>query len=201
MKDCEGTILYVGKSRNLKHRVSSYFSPRALCHPKIARIHERLHSIEVRRTDNEIEALLLEMRLIKNFRPPVNLQAEIHERQADRHEGRNLLLFVVDAEKNRAKISLFRNGTFAGRLSASMGRPPSKRLQERLKSLFFARGRRRNRRGEIWEKEIVSRWLTANQKRLNYFDIHEVEDFAAVLERLQHYLSDPDKLTHKVYYR
>ena len=69
MKDREGTILYVGKSHNLKRRVSSYFTPRALCYPKIARIHEQLYSIDVRRTDNEIEALLMEMRMIKDFRP------------------------------------------------------------------------------------------------------------------------------------
>jgi len=124
MKDCDGTILYVGKSRNLKRRVSSYFTRRALCQPKIARIHERLHSLDVRRTDNEIEALLMEMRLIKDFRPAINLQTEIHQRQADRHVGRNLLLFVTDAEKNGVKIYFFRNGIFAGRNSASLGRPP-----------------------------------------------------------------------------
>lgn len=72
---------------------------------------------------------------------------------------------------------------------------------DKLKSLFFTQSRSRKRQGEIWEKEIVSRWLTANRKRLNYFDVNEVGDFASVLERLRHYLYDPDRLTHTVYYR
>ena len=98
-------------------------------------------------------------------------------------------------------IYFLRNGIFSGRHSASLGRPPSRRLREKLKSLFFTQSRSRKRQGEIWEKEIVSRWLTANRKRLNYFDVNEVGDFASVLERLRHYLYDPDRLTHTVYYR
>jgi hypothetical protein len=201
MKDFEGTILYVGKSRNLKRRVSSYFSPRALCHPKIARIHEQLHSIEVFKTDNEIDALLMEMRMIKDFRPAINLQTEIHKAHAGRHEGRNLLIFVVDADQNGVKIYFLRNGIFAGRYSASLGRPPSRKLREKLKSLFFTQGGSRKRQSEIWEREIVSRWLSANQKRLNYLDVDEAGELAAALELLRHYLNDPDRLMRKVYYR
>jgi hypothetical protein len=201
MKDRAGDILYVGKSRNLKRRVSSYFTPRAPRDPKIARIHEQLHSIEIRRTDNEIEALLMEMRTIKDFRPAINLQTEIHERQADRHQGRDLLLFVPDAEQKGVEIYFLLDGAFVGRQYALLGRPPSMRLREKLRSLFFTQGRSRKRKGEIWQKEIVSRWLAANRKRLNYLDVNEVGDFASVLERLRQYLYDPDRLTRKVSYR
>jgi predicted GIY-YIG superfamily endonuclease len=201
MKDREGTVLYVGKSRNLKRRVSSYFSPRALGQPKIARIHERLYSIEVEQTGNEVEALLLEMRLIKRFRPAVNLQTEIHARRANRHEGRNLLLFVADAESRGVRIYFFRNGIFAGKQAAPMRHPPSKRLREKIRSLYFNQGRGRKRRGETWEKEIVSRWLTANQRRLNCLDVDEAKNFEAVLDLLRNYLCDPERLMHKVYYR
>jgi hypothetical protein len=200
MKNREGTILYIGKSSNLKRRVSSYFTQRAPCNPKITKIHTQLHSIEICATDNEIEALLLEMRLIKDFRPAINLQTEIHERQVDRHAGRNLLLFVVDEKQKGVRIYFLRNGIFPGRCAASLGGLPSKRLKQKLKSIFFTRSRRR-RQGEIWEKEIVSRWFAANQRRLNYLDVDDMKGFAAVLERLRNYLCDPDKLMHKVYYR
>ncbi len=201
MMDFRGKILYAGKSRNLRRRVSSYFTPRALSQPKIARIHERLHSIEILKTDNEVEALLMEMRMIKDFRPPINLQTEVHEPQEARHEGRNLLFLVADAERKRANIYLFRNGIFAGKHSAPLGRSLSKRLREKLESLFFTQGGGSKRRGEAWEKEIVSRWFKANQRRLNYVDVDEIADFKALLLRLQNYLRDPDKLESKVYYR
>jgi hypothetical protein len=201
MRDRAGTALYVGKSRNLKRRVSSYFTPRALNHPKTARMHERLYSIDVHRTDNEIEALLTEMRMIKELRPDINLQTEIHRRKGGHHQSGNLLLFVVDAEPKGVKIYFLHNGLFAGRHSASLGRPPSKRLREKLKSLFFTRGTSRKPKGKDWEKEIVFRWLAANRKRLNYLDLDEAGNFASVLERLRLYLCDPDKLARKVYYR
>jgi len=200
MMDFRGRILYVGKSRNLKRRVSSYFTPRALSHPKIAKIYAHLRSIEILKTDNEVEALLMEMRVIKDFRPPINLQTDVHGPQGARHEGRNFLVLAVDAQGKRVNIYLFRNGIFAGRHLAPLGRSPSKRLRERLESLFFTQGGGK-RRGEAWEKEIVSRWFKANQRRLNYMDVDETADFQALLSRLRNYLCDPDKLENKVYYR
>ena len=201
MMDFGGKILYVGKSRNLRRRVSSYFTPRALSQPKIAKMHAHLHSIEILKTDNEVEALMMEMRMIKDFRPPINLQAEIHGRKAARHEGRNLLLFAADAGMKRVAIYIFKDGVFSGRHSAPLGRPPSKRLIAEIESRFFAEGKARRRRGELWEKEIVSRWFAANQRRLNYLDVDEAGDFTALLARLRHYLCDPDRLARKVYYR
>jgi hypothetical protein len=201
LKDSTGTIVYVGKSRNLKRRVASYFTPNALSYPKIARIHRQLHSIDLCRTDNEIEALLLEMRMIRDFRPAINLQAEIHARRADRHQGRNVLLFAVNHEQKQARIYFLRDGIFTGRYSAALGRPPSKRLREKVKSGFFSRRRSRKKDSEAWEKEIVSRWFAVNRKRLNYLDIDDAGNLGSALDRLRDYLCDPDRLTRKVYYR
>jgi hypothetical protein len=201
MKNHTGSIIYVGKSRSLRRRVSSYFTPRALGDPKTARIHKHLYSVDAFTTGNEIEALLMEMRMIKDFRPPVNLQTEIRERQTPYPERRNLLLFSVDAGKNGVQIYFLRNGIFAGRLSSSLGRAPSKRLCAKIKSLFFVSPSDKKRREEDWEKEIIRRWFAANQKRLNYLDVDRAGDYDSVLKLLHQYLNDPDKLMHKVYYR
>jgi hypothetical protein len=201
MKDCEGTVLYVGKSRNLKRRLYSYFTPRALHNSKTARIHERLYSIDVLTTGNEVEALLTEMRMIRKFRPAVNLQTEIHGRKEKSHQGDNLLLFVVGEGQKRVKIYFLRNGMFAGRHSASLGHAPSKRLRERLQSVFFALERTGKQKGEGWEKELVFRWLAANRKRLNCLDVDAAGSSTSALELLRRYLCDPDGLACKVYYR
>ncbi len=72
MFDEEGGILYVGKAKNLKNRVSSYFRSNALDSKTMALV-SRIQKIETTVTGSETEALLLEQSLIKEYKPPYNI--------------------------------------------------------------------------------------------------------------------------------
>ncbi|MGE8296560.1 MAG: excinuclease ABC subunit UvrC [Pseudomonas sp.] len=72
MFDSEGRLLYVGKAKNLKKRLSSYFRKTGQA-PKTAALVARIAQIETTITANETEALLLEQTLIKEWRPPYNI--------------------------------------------------------------------------------------------------------------------------------
>lgn len=67
-----GQVLYVGKARNLKRRVGSYFN-RSGQSPKTERMLSFLEHIEVNLVHTEVEALVLENNLIKQYRPPYNI--------------------------------------------------------------------------------------------------------------------------------
>lgn len=71
MKDDLGNIIYVGKSKALKRRVSSYFGGGKKS-KKVVRMVRCIRDFEVRYTDTELEALLLECRLIKEIKPIYN---------------------------------------------------------------------------------------------------------------------------------
>ncbi len=72
MFDEKGEILYVGKAKNLKNRVSSYFRSSALDNKTLALV-SRICHMETTVTSSETEALLLEQSLIKELKPPYNI--------------------------------------------------------------------------------------------------------------------------------
>jgi hypothetical protein len=200
MRSRAGEVIYIGKSANLRRRVRSYFHARALSDGKVARIHSQLYSLEFFTCATEIEALLLEIRMIRDFHPLINLQEEVHE-QPDRYgHGRNLLILVPVG--NVVEVYFLKDGVFAARQSVPFATAPGKKLRGRIQSVFFGSGKKCwSRLKEPWECEIVSRWFSANRRQLNYVDIHESGSFEAVLGKLESYLNDPDRLSHKVYYR
>lgn len=68
----DGSILYIGKAKNLKARLSSYFRRTGLSLKTVALV-ARIHRVEVTITATEAEALILEQNLIKANRPPYNI--------------------------------------------------------------------------------------------------------------------------------
>lgn len=73
MKDQEGTIIYVGKAKNLSNRVKSYFRTNKSHSEKTKIMVSKVSEFEYIITDNEMEALILEMNLIKKYRPRYNI--------------------------------------------------------------------------------------------------------------------------------
>jgi excinuclease ABC subunit C len=75
MKDRFGTVIYVGKARDLRKRVSSYFQPsrRLGWDPKFRALVEGICDFDYHTVRSEPEALLLESRLIKEFHPRYNV--------------------------------------------------------------------------------------------------------------------------------
>lgn len=90
-----GELLYVGKAKNLKNRVSSYFV-KNIEHPKTLALVARIYDIETLIVRSETEALLLEQNLIKLHRPPYNIMLR---------DDKSYVYIFVSADKPYPRIA------------------------------------------------------------------------------------------------
>ena len=72
MKDAAGRVIYVGKAKNLRARAGSYFLKAAAEDPRTARLVQEIRDIDFLEAESEIDALLVEARLIKDIQPKYN---------------------------------------------------------------------------------------------------------------------------------
>lgn len=101
MKDRLGQIIYVGKAKSLKKRVSSYFirSRAATAQPKIRALIDLIHDLDTIEVRSEPEALLLEGKLIKEWKPKYN---------TDFVDDKRFLLVRVDLASELPRFALTR---------------------------------------------------------------------------------------------
>src|SRR3972149_79748 len=78
MKDEDNKIIYIGKAKNLRNRVRSYFLKNQ--NYKTQKLVQKIHDIEFILTDNEGEAFLLEANMIKRYRPVFNIELKDQQR-------------------------------------------------------------------------------------------------------------------------
>ncbi len=72
MKDAAGRVIYVGKAKDLRNRAGSYFLKAATEDPRTAPLVREIRDLDYIPTESEVDALLLEARLIKDIQPPYN---------------------------------------------------------------------------------------------------------------------------------
>jgi excinuclease ABC subunit C len=106
MKDSDKKIIYIGKAKNLKNRVRTYFNKNQ--NYKTQKLVENISDIEFILTDNESEAFLLESNMIKKYRPRFNIELKDQQRYT--------YLRISDEKYPRLLVSRrTRDGKFLGK--------------------------------------------------------------------------------------
>ena len=108
MKDRLGQTIYVGKAKDLKKRVSTYFQASrklTIAQPKVKAMIDLIHDFETILVKSEAEALLLEGQLIKKYKPRYN---------TDFTDDKRFLLVRVDLRETLPRFRLTRNRTDSG---------------------------------------------------------------------------------------
>ena len=99
MKDATGKIIYVGKAKNLRKRLASYFRPPEYLTVKTRVLVSKIQRIDTLQTGSEKEALLLEASLIKKHRPRYNIVLR---------DDKQYLLFKLDKRSEFPRLTITR---------------------------------------------------------------------------------------------
>ena len=187
-KDARGNLLYIGKAKSLKKRVSSYFNnkTRKQENNKTNELVKKIKEVEVITTKNEMEALLLEASLIKRNQPPYNIDlkgssgryaylkitAEKHPRvavarnQSDLRDGKVFGPYTSAAARKQAQYWA------SAILAAQPGDhwPPPSHLLRQLKAGGLASG-----------KNLTEEELAANRKKAEQFLRGNIQELTSAL--------------------
>ena len=174
MKDEAGNVIYVGKTKDLRARVSSYFASTADRDPKTQSILNALHDLDFERTATELEALMREAALIAEHAPRYNAQAEVHERQAP-YAKSNDLIMVCPAGQAGVDLLFTTRGDLLERKTLGEEDLDAAELAEDIRRLYFhgspaiasaaAQGR------GCSDREIAASWVEANRDRAITIDV------------------------------
>lgn len=150
--DAEGELVYVGQSRRLRRRVSSYFRATLPPESRQGRIAARVHRIEITTEGSGLAAQVREASEIRRLRPRANTQRTVREREVAVPWRGARLVVLPAANPRKREVFFVRDGQVVDRRSMSAG-PAGLRLARTLIARYFFERPPRRRRARPPEGE------------------------------------------------
>ncbi|MDE2797648.1 MAG: GIY-YIG nuclease family protein [Gemmatimonadota bacterium] len=170
MRDREGGVIYVGKAVNLRRRVGSYFARRSERPEKTQRILDRIWSMEVETVGSELEALLLESKLIALCQPEFNTQLDVHKRDAELGNLKNIVLILPSAELDCVELFCVVNDTSFFQVRANKDLCDWEVIERTLHEFYFLEELESDlETGDSFE--ILKSWMVAKRDAINWVDM------------------------------
>lgn len=170
MRDREGGVIYVGKAVNLRQRVGSYFARRSERPKKTQQILDRIWSMEVETVGSELEALLLEAKLIALCQPEFNTQLDVHKRDVELGNLKNIVLILPSAEQDCVELFCVVNSTSFAQVRARKDLWDWEGVERTLHEFyFFAELESDLETGDAFE--ILKSWMVAKRDAVNWVDM------------------------------
>ncbi|TVM04060.1 MAG: hypothetical protein CV087_02400 [Candidatus Brocadia sp. WS118] len=209
MKDKHGEVIYVGKAKNLRTRVGSYFwnTPDRL--QKITDLLRNVYSIEYEVAGSELSAMLTEYRLIQRYRPRLNQQLEVHERPARYGKLRNFIVILPSSSEKNLELFFAREGLPLKQYEVLKDAVDFSTVERILDTLYCGAETHGNSpmhanadenfqndclpdRMESGERDIVLSWLEANKDHVNYINLDAVCTKEACMNLVKDYIRDEE---------
>ena len=194
MRDQQGRVIYVGKSVSLRDRVGTYFSRRSERPEKTKRILDRIWSVEVETVGSELEALLLEARLIRLCRPEFNTQVDVHDRASGAAADGDFVLLLPSVEPDSVELFCIGEGRPPEQHRARRDLSDWEGVSRQVRALYFGNDEPPGPLAEddAADLEILRSWVARNMDAVNRVDMQAVGGPDEALRVLEDYVRGCD---------
>lgn len=200
MQDGQGKIFYVGKAKNLKSRVESYFVNRFEMDEKGKAILNRIVDLTYEQVGSELEALLLENQYINEFQPDLNTQVKIHPLDISKYKTKQMILFLPGITEDEIVLFFVNEVCKIERYLINRLKPNWQALQREVKHFFFDPSKGKN----IFSSEqieILWRWFAVHQETINFIDVPLCGGLDTCVKMVKKYCGDERLFLDKIFYR
>jgi hypothetical protein len=177
-------FLYIGKSSNLRQRVLGYFLPSEESPAKLDHLRAEAHSLTTVPCGSELEALVLEHRLIKKHAPVLNTQTEIHERKGQFKPVPDCIIVLPHAEPTKGVSFWFREGQKTRLKPFAVDFSEERDLVSEIEAFFFSE-KLAPEPTDFPELEIVTRWVKRHAEDLSIVPVHRLACAQDVFEAMK----------------
>lgn len=188
--DRAGTVIYVGKAKNLNSRVQSYFQATGAEEEKKQALRESAYDLTYEITGSELEALLREADAIKTLRPLINTQMEIHETAIESERLGNRILILPSRAASHIELFLVRQDKAVEQIQIAQSVPSLRAVERRIRQFFFAK-KKTAPAEESWKASLIWRWLRRNRNHILTVDPDQMGDWSECVRLLRRYIQEP----------
>lgn len=187
--DPDGALVYVGKSRDLRARLASYFRESGPRTPRVQRLVDAVHRIEIVPTGSDLDAVLREASEIARRRPAANVQRHHHPAAGRGPRFESILILEPAWPPHALRAFLIHGGDWVDVVPIGPRGGGLRRIERLLdERCFDPRPGPASRAARPVEVELITRWLAAHRDRAVAFDPTHLRSAREVVERLRWFL-------------
>ncbi|MBD3421130.1 MAG: hypothetical protein GF398_13520 [Chitinivibrionales bacterium] len=177
-KNKAGEWLYIGKSRNVRQRVGSYFQARDESPAKLDRLRAECYSLNTFACGSELECLIYEYRLISTYKPLLNTQITINERTGSYASPNDTILLLPHKDTAKIMSLWYKKNEKVLLREVDPNHDDADEVTAAIERFFFA-GSLPAAMDNFAEQEIVLRWIARN-KSVPCIPVYNLADAAEV---------------------
>ncbi len=188
-KNRKGEYVYIGKAKNLRRRLMSYFRDTEESPEKLEKLRQEAYELKTYKCGSELESLLYEHRLIKKYQPIFNLKVDINERRGFYAPLQDCVVLLHHAQKDKGMSFWFRQEQKILIKPFNVDFGKNEDLIKQLE-VFFFKEKLPADYTDFPEQEIVFRWVKRKKESLSIVPVYRMGSAEEIFDAMRGYWKD-----------